>query len=386
MAGLQMQILLPQSSASTTTTKKQNSKATKQEMKLQNYSAEGAHDQAMEASANLLQLYSRETNSITNSNSTGYSSDGETSPMQGVEESSVSSKTSHCSSFSSALSSTGSEGSNSSQESDDIESEIQFLREKQNLLKRAIAAMKREDAYEASRARQTIEGKLEREVSPLWSEAKEILDLLDLQDGDSTLADNFRSERESVSEDCDDRPSKKTKIDVSTVTRVTSASALDVLMPSVLTPSCSTVCEFGGPWVGQTLARTLSTTGDTSTESSSAKSSASDWQVVNDSYLGVLVVPPPLLSLNGGIELRDALSLSTEARYVFSAMSEQDNSAKTSLLLTPVSFMHKDLSPWLFHHFVWFMPTRRFVNCLALVVRTLLANLSSHCSMPINIL
>ena len=291
-------------------------------MELQDYSTEGAHDQAMEASAHLLQLYSRETSSITNSNSSGYSSDAETSPIQQLEESSVSSKTSHCSSFSSALSSTGSEGSNSSQESDDIESEIQFLHEKQNLLKRAIAAMKREDAYEASRARQTIEGKLEREVSPLWSEAKEILDLLDLQDGDSTIADDFRSEQETCSEEYDERPSKKTKIDVSTVTRVISGSVLDVLVPSGDTPSPSRVCEFGGPWVGQTLARSLSAIAGTSTGGSVEKSSASDWQVVNDSYLGVLVIPPPLLSLNGGIELRDALSLSSEARYVSSTLLE----------------------------------------------------------------
>jgi hypothetical protein len=278
-------------------------------MKPQDYSAEGAYDEAMEASANLLQLYSRESSS-----SSGYSSDTETSPMQGLEESSVSSKTSCCSSFSSALSSAGSEDSNSSQESDDIESEIQFLQEKQKLLKRAIAAMKREDAYEASRARKSIEGKQEREASPLWSEAKDILDILNLQDGDQCVADDrplYDAEEHRT-----ERPSKKTKIDVSTVGLVTSESLLDGLFPSNVTPSpaASTLCDFRGAWVGQTLARTLSAIGSTSDDESSEKSRSSQWQVVNDSNLGFLVVPPPLLALSNGIELRDALALSTQPR------------------------------------------------------------------------
>lgn len=232
--------------------------------------------------------------------------------MQTLEESSVSSKTSIYSSISSGLSSTGSDDSNFSQESDDIESEINFLQEKQTLLKRAIDAMKREDAYEASRARQTIEGKLERDSSPLWIEAKDVLDVL--EEDEKGPSDGPRIVLSPVV-DLEERPSKKTKIDVSTVSCVTSDSVFES-SPSLINPipSFFTVCEFDGPWVGQTLATTLSMIGHPSVEHLQGNSKPDGWQVVNDTKLGVLVVPPPLLTLSRGIELSDALALSTSAR------------------------------------------------------------------------
>ena len=125
------------------------------------HSAEGTYDEAVEASAEQIMFCSRDGSS----SSSGYSSDTEASNAHDIEVSSIGSRTS---SSLSALSSSATETSDPV----DIESEISFLQEKQGLLQRAISAMKREDDYAASRARDIVEGKFERKTSALWVEAR----------------------------------------------------------------------------------------------------------------------------------------------------------------------------------------------------------------------
>jgi hypothetical protein len=257
------------------------------------YSTEGAYDEAVEASAERILFVSRDSGA-----SSGYSSDAEASNTQDLEACSVDSRTS------SSLSECSTSKTEDS-EQDDIEGEISFLQEKQSLLKRAISAMKREDAYEASRARYTIDGKFEREDSSLWEEARGIIDILNNRDGnENPVRVEKRHARELIK--TPDKPLKKPRIDVSSVACVSSAS-LDNGKEAV--PISTTLQRaipkmpflVSGPWMGQALA-------------GSSPSAARGWEVLNDPDLGLLVVPPSPHNVQNGVELKDALALTPDAQ------------------------------------------------------------------------
>lgn len=310
------------------------------------YSVEGAYDRAMEESANRLFLYSQsssqdaqktEASGNDGSAASGYSSDVETSQAQtDLEVSSVSSKTSSSFSGSSFYSatppsvisdrSTPSEASSSKLPSDgSLESEIRFLQEKQTLMKRAIDAMKREEAYEATRAYKTLKGQFEREISPLWAEAKDVMEVLvGRENGENeAMNDSIYTFEDTREEPLQESPLKKTKIDVSNVNFATSSSFInnDIEEPVShrATPSPiheRTIFELEGPWVSHVISRTLTASIDNEdgATSSSEKPGKKEWHVLNDPDLGLLVVPPSLLSLRNGIELSDALALTSQAQ------------------------------------------------------------------------
>jgi len=263
-------------------------------MKL-HYSTEGAYAEAVEASAERILFVSKDSGE-----SSGYSSDNEASNAQDLEACSVDSRTS---SSLSGYSTSKTEDA----EQDDIESEILFLQEKQSLLKRAISAMKREDAYEASRARDTVNGKNERKDSSLWDEAREIVDILNRRDDDeSPVRIEKRHTREIIENR--ERSLKKPRIDVSSVTCVSSGTldgGKEVKESSAALQRAIPTMPFvvNGPWMGQALA-------------GCSPSAARGWEVLNDPDLGLLVVPPSVQSFQKGVELKDALALTPDAQLV----------------------------------------------------------------------
>jgi hypothetical protein len=259
------------------------------------YSDEGAYDEAVEASAERILFVSRE-----GSASSGYSSDAEASNTQDLEVCSVDSRSS------SSLSESSTSKTDDSEHTD-IESEILFLQEKQSLLKRAISAMKREGAYEASRARDTIDGKFEREDSSLWEEARGIMDILNNRDdNDSPVWVEKRHARALV--ETPDRPLKKLRIDVSSVACVSSTSLDNDIEAAPISSTLQRAIPkmpfvSNGPWMGQALAG-----------SSSSTIRGGGWEVLNDPDLGLLVVPPSSQDVQKGVELKDALALTPDAQ------------------------------------------------------------------------
>lgn len=194
----------------------------------QHQSVEGAYHEAMEAAAQRIQLASRSSETImvnhsqhgsssssnddnceittrvnssgsgvwsttATSSGTGYSSDVEGSST-GVGDSEYSNEKSMMnanddiavaavddedptSSVSSVSGSSKDDVSYSSGSGNDIDDDMDFLRQKQDILKRASQAMQREDAYMALKARAIVNGEMPY-GSSLWSEAKTILEVL----------------------------------------------------------------------------------------------------------------------------------------------------------------------------------------------------------------
>jgi hypothetical protein len=250
-------------------------------------SPDGAYDEAMEASAERLML------AWNDHGSSASSCDAETSDDQG---------TSSLSSSSSA---------SSDDESEDIDGEISFLREKQGLLKRAIASMKEEETYDASRARLTANGALPY-GSSIWVEAKEVLDVLNRRD-------DGKREKETPEETLPDpspvslsRDPKRPKIDVSSVLCL-SSSEMGLTTSSV--PSCSVkrdVCSMPFHcWMANALVYSLPPLQHPHQDSTG---SSSTWEIVNDPTMGPLVVPPSKIPSLSRIQLKDAIAFTVVAQ------------------------------------------------------------------------
>ena len=272
-----------------------------EKMEIQSYFSEGAYDEALETSAqHILRLVSQNSPA---SSSCGYSSDDEASRNQEVsldvlEARSTSSSDGPFASFADDL-------------EHDIESEIDFLQEKQNLLKRAISAMKREDMYEASRARELMLGKFERDVSSLWDEAKEIIDNLNQAENTSNLSDAEVKEKSDRDVGAP-RPGKKQRIDTSSVACIRSALIGDGNMDKPLRETVSPTVKLtlNASWMGYALSRTV--TKSLSGNRLESVSCVRGWEIVDDLSLGALVVPPPLCCLQNGVELKEAIALTSD--------------------------------------------------------------------------
>jgi hypothetical protein len=140
-------------------------------------SVEGAYDLAIEAAARRIQMVSRHGASVGSSG--GYSSDGELSEasssmvdITAIEENVVDTENSSLTDNSSS-----SGNSDSSVDTDDIDSEISYLKQKQKILEKATYALKKEEAFIALNAHNILRG-AHNTSSKLWDDAKYFLDAL----------------------------------------------------------------------------------------------------------------------------------------------------------------------------------------------------------------
>lgn len=217
-------------------------------------SVEGAYDLAIEASAGRIQMVARD--GVVDGSSGGYSSDGELSvsssvldftavedPMIDLENSSLTDDSS------SSGNATTSGSSDSSDDDDEIDSEISYLKQKQQILEKAAFALKKEEAYVALNAH-SILGRANI-PSKLWDEAKYFLDALQK---DFHSIDELDKRKESPVEESVEAfqslapPPKRSKIDLSMVDHVRAGA-----FPYIVTPLSAKTSIANDPAAGLTL-------------------------------------------------------------------------------------------------------------------------------------
>ena len=243
-----------------------------------------------------------EAASTTETGSSGYSSDEDASGDYAAETDGSSDPSGYDPSSSPYSSDTDDE---------DIDSQISFLREKQMLLKRASAAMKQQEAYDAKMARKMMVGTYSS-GAPIWLEAKRVLD--DLEGRNDGKTEIRSSKKARVSSDEDDMLFKSTisardpnlpKIDISTVRHISSADIEDDMIGVMNVVKKAEVSRVplpnSGPWMAKVLARFLPHT-------------SRKWEVVNDPSLGPMVVPPTNTPIPNRVELKDAVACSPVAQ------------------------------------------------------------------------
>jgi hypothetical protein len=312
-------------------------------------STEGAYDLAIEAAAKRIQLSvsqdcSLSGNSAANT-SGGYFSDAEMSSGQDSEETSSTTNSPSGSSGdddndddniidaeaeeNSSLTDNSFGASFSDSDSvsgGDIESEISFLEKKQNILRRASAALKREESYTAFKARSIVKGDVPC-GSKLWSEARSILDVLK-KEGKSSFGatprlvhlSSNKGKRKATSfrglspNDLflDFHPPKRPKIDLSMVERV-SAEAFEnarlghsrMTMPRVGTVGFA---EPSNHWMSQVMLLQIPAL------ASRRKNVSESFDILFDPSLGPLVLSPENVPFKNSTQLTAALSLTSVAQ------------------------------------------------------------------------
>ena len=282
-------------------------------------SSSGVYDQAIEASAEKLMFAAREVNSSgivgtltpSNNSSSGYASDDDANTLDSQDTGNDA-----VSFVSSSLSKSGSD--ESFEEDDSIESEIAFLQEKQTLLQRALTAMKREDIYNATKARDVVNGNLPAEAL-IWQEAREVLDVL--KNGGEGSSNRIHESDESATtwaQNTTRRPNKRPRIDVSSVICHSATEADDHPMTAIrsgrVIANKQVLCA--GHWVAQAMAQAFNfpQPGGAGPGPPMSPSSNNTWEIMNDPDLGPLVVPPPKLELKIELQLKDALSFTPTAQ------------------------------------------------------------------------
>lgn len=206
---------------------------------------------------------------------------------------------------------------NSDAENEDIDSQISFLKEKQLILKRAFALFKEEENYDASRARLILAGKISR-GSPLWLEAKEVLEELEEERSESQASPKkvkISTECAWTLESCKRDPNHP-KIDLSSVIRISSADVGDDLIAAVADAIKRDVLSvpfaITGPWMAKMLVRCLPSIPTTTTTTKPADSV--NWVIVNDPSMGPIVVPPSTIPFQNKIHLKEAIACTSVAQ------------------------------------------------------------------------
>jgi hypothetical protein len=213
-----------------------------------------------------------------------------------------------------------SSSSSSCGETSDIESEIEFLQEKQRLLKRAVSAMKSIESYDALNARAVLNG-MHPSGSPLWTETKEVLEILNRDSSEAGGAttstsrvriDRSRDTKRPRIDRLRDR--KRPRIDISSVVCLSSSNFGDVILPLLGCDRAIPVMPFActGPWMAQAMAHSIPSLAKQ--HDSTSTMSAASWEVVNDPDLGILVLPPSKVPFHNGIQLKDALGFTSVAQ------------------------------------------------------------------------
>ena len=250
-----------------------------------------------------------------NSNgSSGYSSDVESSTDgQETEGSSFvevtsSSSTSSC------------DRNCSDNESEDIDYEIAFLKQKQKLLHRAVKAMNREETYDASQARSVVaeDGSNNKKASPIWVEAKAFLSLLNRRDeesGNKRRAETPPPPTIRVATSYSLQESKRPKIDISSVSCIPSKDMETHLKPRIskyeqVIEDMSPATSFTpmGPWVAKALVHCLPSL---KLPCDSSRTASCQWAIFKDPNRGSLVLPPSKIPIHNSIELKDAMAFTS---------------------------------------------------------------------------
>ncbi|KAG7343022.1 hypothetical protein IV203_020967 [Nitzschia inconspicua] len=214
-------------------------------------SAEGAYDLSIEAAARRIQMASQDGGSIDSSG--GYSSDGELSETSSsvVDISAIADSTldTEGSSLTENSSSANSGNSDFSDDTEDIDTEISYLKQKQQILEKVTFALKKEEDYIALNAHYILKGG--DSSSKLWDEAKFFLDTLQM---DTSTADDVGKRKLPPTVDSPEtipsstQFSKRPKIDLSMVGHIRAGS-----FPSVVSPLRSTVVSTPGRTLDKAL-------------------------------------------------------------------------------------------------------------------------------------
>ena len=302
----------------------------------QEYSTEGAYDLAIEAAAKRIQLVSQQEESLsgistaTPSNG-GYFSDAEMSSGQDSEDTSSNAggdtsndlDAENSSLTDNSLSYGGGTGSGSDSDStsgDDIENEISFLEKKQSILRKASAALKREEAFTASKARAILNGEVPC-GSKLWSEARTILDVLK-KEGKSFLGGtthrvySFSTKEKRKAHDLDspdhlflNQPApKRPKIDLSMVERV-SSEMFENICANKMTQRVGIIgMETSNHWMSQVMLLQIPALATRNNHASKS------FSIVLDPSLGPMVISPDKVPFQNGTQLTTALGLTSAAQ------------------------------------------------------------------------
>lgn len=220
-------------------------------------SAEGAYDLAIEAAALRIQMVSRDGVSVGSSG--GYSSDGELSEasssmidISAVEDNMEETEDSSLTDNSSSVCGNASAGIDSGDETEDIDAEISYLKQKQQILEKATFALKKEEAFIALNARSILLGA--NHSTKLWDEAKFFLEALRR---DPATMDDFGKRKVPPSVESPETvlsiipAPKRLKIDVSMVKHIRAGS-----YPCLVSPSRSSSvagASFDGPSLDSAL-------------------------------------------------------------------------------------------------------------------------------------
>ena len=215
-----------------------------------------------------------------------------------------------------------------------IETELNFLQEKANILKRVVMEMKHEQSYDASKALQIVKQSEQEPAASIWTEARQVLDIMDNEpddvcvgaaarkaimgvfNGDSkhfsilnrspvnTTATSEQIAASSTAEAETERAAKRPRIDTRSVLRLTSK---DVFSECLLPPSFPTSKPKELPFLPSGLWK--------ATLSSSFPRLActkTNWKVIADPNYGASVVPPSdskqTSILENAIPMQDALN------------------------------------------------------------------------------
>jgi hypothetical protein len=218
--------------------------------------------------------------------------------------------------------------SSSCDEEEDMDAQIEYLGEKQKLLKRASHVLACEEAYTASNALFEVYQRKEDAIDSIWSQAREYLELQKNQgdEGGGTASETACMPPPPTS------PTRIVKlvhsprdpsIDVSQVECTTSKKYQDgysdstaVSGPSSLLQELSPVNMFrDGQWMAQALV--WSTQKSTGKSSSSANKLSKHWRVISDPQTCTLgLMPPSDLSMKDSVCLEEAITMTDEPRLV----------------------------------------------------------------------
>ena len=210
-------------------------------------------------------------------------------------------------------SSAGSLSSSSEIDGSTIEFEISYLRKKQSILTRAIIAMKDEETYNATKARNVLNANNDSKMPSIWTEAKEIIQILKGREHKKEEIEETKEKRVRI---CEERKCKKRqRIDLSTVTSMTANSFIENEGndPNVGKRAISKSMSFNcaGPWMIQALTNCIRLK---TPNQDPTRTFFGDLQVVDDPDIGLLVIPPHQLPFQNGISLMNALSFTPVAQ------------------------------------------------------------------------
>ncbi|KAL3944044.1 MAG: hypothetical protein SGBAC_001872 [Bacillariaceae sp.] len=275
------------------------------------YSTEDTYQENLEDCAQWLSMASASPDKIVSRSSPAAPSsiaDENDSNISGDDE------PSSLSSVSMTSSSGDDDTSSYSSTSDDIGERISFLHEKQVLLHRAMKALQREDMYTASIAQSVIDKTHPSTfVSSLYDEARTTPDSVNYDGDDMSTLSSPRSNKRKEPEYHNEESNKRTKIDITSVSRRVSS---DIDAPVTVSEDEEDDEALPYPLTGKWMAKSFLR----HHKPSYNVSKFDNWKIKRDPYVGNIVVPPSRTPFNQETELKDALSFTSTPQLITSAV------------------------------------------------------------------